>query len=103
MAFRSSTTVLLKLTDNKATTGYFNFEKYAGGIIDSASNAVVSWHVGSRGNAVQLRHTDGSLVSSTITANHAVPLPDELFGAGFVLGVLPGGAAEVTVRVSLKS
>lgn len=102
MAFRNSTAVNLRLTDSVATSGYFNFEKYAGGIIESTAAGTVVWCVGTKAKPVPLRNETG-LVSSTLHANHAHVLPEELFGAGFVMGMVPEGQPAINVRINLKS
>lgn len=102
MAYRSSTAVSLRFTDDSSTSGGFNFEKFAGGMVEAASSGTVVWCVGTRANPVPLRNAHG-LVSSELWANHAVVLPEELFGAGYVTAVVPTGQPPINVRVNLKS
>ena len=95
----------VSFTASVNTTGGFGFQTYAGGMIlvDSATaGSTLTFYTKtseSSPTSYQVHDSSGTAVSISITAGRAIPLPDELFGAAYVMCVTSTGTASCKIIV----
>lgn len=78
----------LAITDTLATTGRFNFSRYAGGVIQVPNGETVVtltfYASASEGGDLDAAHTDAQppvAIVRTVAADDVIPIPAPLFGA----------------------
>lgn len=98
-----TTTPSIDLTNSEATTSSVSFSPYAGGtvFVGSVAGATsINWYVGSDASATCVPlYSGGAAVTTSIAANQAYPLPDELYSAPYFKAVLDAGTASVVISL----
>lgn len=98
----STTTGTTTLTASASTTAKLQFGSCAGGIIvvDSVSGAsTISWYASLESEDTPVPvYSDGSAVTTDISAGRAYPIPDALFAAMQVVPVVNAGTASIRFR-----
>lgn len=95
----------VSFTASVNTTGGFGFQTYAGGMIlvDSATaGSTLTFYTKtseSSPNSYLVQDSAGTAVSVAVYAGRAIPLPDELFGAAYVMCVTSTGTASCKIIV----
>lgn len=92
-------------TSSGAVTSRIPYSANAGGMIyvTAGSNVTLTWYTShsASGTLFQLYSSDGSTaVSQAVTSGRAYPIPDEAFGAAFIVPV--SSAASTTIVVTPK-
>lgn len=94
----------ITLTASSSTSPKICFGPAAGGmvVVDSVDTATkINWYaaLSPEGTAYPV-YSSGSQLSTDIAGSRAYAIPDELFGAPFVVGVTDAGTA--VIRLSVK-
>lgn len=101
--FQHTITTTVRFTTSIGTTGGFGFNIFAGAMIVCPSAATLTFYVKPTDTASPVPALDstGAAVTVTVPAGGgAVPLPDELFAATFVMAV---SSAQVDCTILLKA
>lgn len=94
----------ISLTASSSTSPKICFGPVAGGmvVVESVATATkINWYaaISPEGTAYPV-YASGSQLSTDISASRAYAIPDELFGAPFVVAVTDAGTA--SIRLSVK-
>jgi hypothetical protein len=91
-------------TSSDSTTGGFNLAVYAGGMIHVTSgSATLTWKVKELAGfptVFTVADSSDTAVTQTVQAGRAYALPDQLYGASYVLATTDSGT--ITCRVIVK-
>lgn len=101
--FQHTISTTVRFTTSIGTTGGFGFNTFAGAMIVCPSAATLTFYVKATDTATPAPALDssGSAITVTVPAGGgAVPLPDELFAATYVMAV---SSAQVDCTVLLKA
>ena len=104
---RAKTLVTVAATNSSSTSAPIDFGAYAGGVfLAPASVTSVAFYVSDSavagGNVSVLASSSNAAVTRTVTAGQWYALPDECFGARYVVMVLTGSSA-ATVSLYLAT
>lgn len=104
---RTKTKVTVACTNSASTSGVVDMQAYAGGVfLAPASVTAVAFYViaasTNDGTAAVLATSANAAVSRTVTTGQWYALPDECFGAPYIVMVLTGSAS-ATMTLYLAS
>lgn len=102
---RESGVMSVIMTNDASTSQRLRFSAVAGGVLIADASDTITWYVSAtpEGTAAPLLESDGTTpVTTSIVSGSAVALPDALFAAPYIVGVVTSGGG-VTATICVKA